>query len=48
MLSTPETITYYSISIEPPLGLRASFWRRLWFLVSAVPRYLLNGSVRLP
>lgn len=27
---------------------RAPFWRRLWFLVSAVPRYLKDGSVRFP
>ena len=25
-----------------------SFWRRLWFLISAVPRYLISGSVEVP
>jgi hypothetical protein len=24
------------------------FWRRVWFLVSVVPRYLISGSVKLP
>ena len=25
-----------------------SFWRRLWFLVSCIPRYLVTGSVEVP
>ena len=25
-----------------------SFWRRLWVVVSAVPRYLISGSVEVP
>lgn len=28
--------------------LRPSIWRRLWFLVSYVPRYLITGSVEVP
>ncbi len=27
---------------------RPAFWRRLWFLISAVPRYLISGSVEVP
>ncbi len=27
---------------------RVSFWRRLWFVLSAVPRYLISGSVEVP
>ncbi len=26
----------------------ASIWRRLWFAVSCVPRYLISGSVEVP
>ena len=29
-------------------GDRAPFFRRLWFLVSAIPRYLISGSVEVP
>ncbi len=25
-----------------------SLWRRLWFLVSCIPRYLITGSVEAP
>lgn len=25
-----------------------SLWRRLWFVVSCVPRYLISGSVKVP
>lgn len=25
-----------------------SFWRRAWFLMTCVPRYLLTGDARLP
>ena len=25
-----------------------TFWRRLWFLVSAIPRYLISGSIEVP
>ena len=25
-----------------------SIWRRLWFLLSAIPRYLISGSVEVP
>ena len=24
------------------------FWRRLWFVVSCIPRYLITGSVEVP
>ncbi len=27
---------------------RTSFWRRLWFVVSCIPRYLITGSVEVP
>ena len=27
---------------------RPAFWRRVWFLISAVPRYLISGSVEVP
>lgn len=27
---------------------RGSLWRRLWFVVSCLPRYLISGSVELP
>ena len=27
---------------------RVSFWRRLWFVLSAVPRYLISGSIEVP
>ena len=27
---------------------RVPFWRRLWVVVSAVPRYLISGSVEVP
>ena len=27
---------------------RVSIWRRLWFLVSCIPRYLITGSVEVP
>lgn len=37
----------YSIQIEP-LPRRWAFLRRAWFLISAVPRYLFTGNVRLP
>ena len=26
----------------------APLWRRLWFLVSCIPRYLITGSVEVP
>ena len=26
---------------------RVPFWRRLWFVVSCVPRYLITGSVEV-
>ena len=26
----------------------ASFWRRLWFVVNCIPRYLISGSVEVP
>jgi hypothetical protein len=25
-----------------------SFWRRLWFVASCIPRYLISGSVEVP
>lgn len=25
-----------------------SFWRRLWVVVSCIPRYLITGSVEVP
>ena len=27
---------------------RPSIWRRLWFVVSCIPRYLISGSVKVP
>lgn len=27
---------------------RVSFWRRLWVVASAVPRYLITGTVEIP
>lgn len=27
---------------------RRPFWRRLWFVVSCIPRYLISGSVEVP
>ena len=27
---------------------RAPFLRRLWFVVSCIPRYLISGSVKVP
>ena len=27
---------------------RPSIWRRLWFVVSCIPRYLISGSVEVP
>ena len=34
----------------PALALqgRAPIWRRLWFLISVVPRYLISGSIEVP
>ncbi len=39
--------TEYAIQIEP-LPKRWAIFRRAWFLVSAIPRYLFTGNVRLP
>ena len=39
-----DTAYRFQMHIRP----RASFWRRLWFLVSVIPRYLISGSVEVP
>ena len=36
---------YGGMSITGP---PAPFWRRLWFVVSCIPRYLISGSVEVP
>ncbi len=37
-----ETATTFAIHS------RVSVWRRLWFVVSCIPRYLISGSVEVP
>ncbi|KKK88192.1 hypothetical protein LCGC14_2745640 [marine sediment metagenome] len=34
--------------VDLTLPRRALFFRRLWFVVSAIPRYLISGSVEVP
>lgn len=43
--------TIYRIALEPRrtyFATSAPLWRRLWFVVSCVPRYLISGSVEVP
>ena len=37
----------YALEVTGARG-RGSFWARAWFLISALPRYLFTGAVRLP
>jgi len=37
----------YSIQVHGERS-RGSFWARACFLITAIPRYLFTGSVRLP
>ncbi len=39
--------TAYGIYIDK-LRTHSPIWRRLWFLISVVPRYLISGSIEVP
>ena len=43
-----ETVEDSSFDYVIRIESKNSFWRRAWFLISAVPRYLVTGNVRLP
>ncbi len=47
-MSSETTIENVKIVSAFAIRSHVSIWRRLWFLASAVPHYLISGSIEVP